>query len=46
ARLTARFGKGRTADQVTVSVTEPGQGERLLQVAPLPADAIPESWYL
>lgn len=46
ARLTARFGKGRAAERVTVSITEPGQGERLLEVAPLPAEAVPESWYL
>ena len=46
ARLTARFGKGREAEQVAVSVTDRAGVTRTLQVAPLPADEIPQNWYL
>lgn len=46
ARLTARFGKGRDAAQVTIAVTDRGGQTRTLQVAPLAADQIPENWYL
>lgn len=46
ARLTARFGKGRQADQVAVEVTERGGRKHTLHVPPLPPDQIPESWYL
>jgi tRNA-specific 2-thiouridylase len=46
ARLTARFGKGREAGQVSVTVAEPGGRTQTLKVVPLPADQIPESWYL
>jgi tRNA U34 2-thiouridine synthase MnmA/TrmU len=46
ARLTARFGQGRSADRVTVEI-HPRQGEaRTIEVAPLPPNEIPESWYL
>lgn len=46
ARLTARFGKGRDAAQVTVLLTQPNGETQTREVAPLPADGIPESWYL
>ncbi len=46
ARLTARFGQGRHADKVTVEVTDPRGGSRLLEVAPLPSNEIPSNWYL
>lgn len=46
ARLTARFGKGRESNQVSITVTERGGRTHTLKVAPLPADQIPESWYL
>ncbi len=46
ARLTARFGKGRDAPQVTVAVTDPAGHTQTLRVAPLPANEIPSQWYL
>lgn len=46
ARLTARFGKGRDADQVSMAVTDRAGRTRTLHVAPLAADQIPASWYL
>lgn len=46
ARLTARFGKGREAPQVAVSVTDTAGRTQTLDVAPLPADEIPAAWYL
>ena len=46
ARLTARFSKGRDADEVTVEVND-REGERhTLIVKPMPADEIPADWYL
>lgn len=46
AQLTARFGQGKAAEQVTVSVTRPDGAEQELTVQPLTADAIPQEWYL
>ncbi|OGI42662.1 MAG: tRNA (5-methylaminomethyl-2-thiouridylate)-methyltransferase [Candidatus Muproteobacteria bacterium RBG_16_65_31] len=46
ARLTARFGKGREAECVNVTVTDPEGKSREFQVAPLAADEIPAEWYL
>lgn len=46
ARLTARFGQGRDADQVTLAVTDRAGRTRTLRVTPLPANEIPATWYL
>jgi len=46
ARLTARFGKGREAAQVAVSVTDTAGRTQTFDVAPLPAEEIPAAWYL
>src|SRR3989344_6817566 len=46
ARLTARFGKGREAEAVTLSVTDTAGNSRELQVAPIAANDIPPEWYL
>jgi tRNA U34 2-thiouridine synthase MnmA/TrmU len=46
ARLTARFGKGREAASVHLVVTDTEGATRTLDVAPLPANEIPEDWYL
>lgn len=45
ARITARYGQGRDADSVTVSVVQDGQ-QKQLQVKPLAAEEIPEEWYI
>jgi predicted ribosome quality control (RQC) complex YloA/Tae2 family protein len=46
ARLTARFGKGRDATSVTLTVTDAQGDSREVKIAPLPADEIPPEWYL
>lgn len=46
ARLTARYSQGRDADNVEVEVTPHGAEPRLVNVAPFPADDIPEAWHI
>jgi tRNA-uridine 2-sulfurtransferase len=46
ARLTARFGKGREAGQVTVAITDLAGCTQSREVTPLPSDEIPQAWYL
>ncbi|MDH3371686.1 MAG: tRNA (5-methylaminomethyl-2-thiouridylate)-methyltransferase [Gammaproteobacteria bacterium] len=46
ARLTARFGRGREAETVTLTVTDTAGNSREWQVAPMPANVIPPEWYL
>ncbi|MBU2478438.1 MAG: tRNA (5-methylaminomethyl-2-thiouridylate)-methyltransferase, partial [Gammaproteobacteria bacterium] len=46
ARLVCRFGKGRDAEEVEVVVTDKQGATRVLNVAPLTADAIPQEWYV
>jgi tRNA-uridine 2-sulfurtransferase len=46
ARLTARFGHGRDAESVDVQVTDLTGNSQKLSVLPLPADEIPQDWYL
>lgn len=46
ARLTARFGQGREAQQVTVLAGEPDGSAQSLTVRPLTANEIPAAWYL
>ncbi len=45
ARITARYGQGRDAQEVEVKVVDKDQ-ERLLKVKPLTADEIPEAWHV
>jgi tRNA U34 2-thiouridine synthase MnmA/TrmU len=46
ARLTARFGRGRDAASVTLTVTDTEGHSRVLHVAPLAASDVPAEWYL
>ncbi len=46
ARITARYSKGHSAEQVTVAVTELDGTTRELQVVPLPPDEVAEAWHL
>jgi tRNA-specific 2-thiouridylase len=46
ARLTARFGQGRTAERVSVTVRDAAGSERVLNVRPLAPADVPPSWYL
>ena len=45
ARLTARFGRGKTAESVKVIIHFPEGGERALDVAPYPP-TVPVEWYV
>ena len=42
-RILARYGQGRDADRVTVTI-KTGNEESEIQVKPLPADQIPREW--
>nr|VFJ54619.1 MAG: tRNA U34 2-thiouridine synthase MnmA/TrmU, contains the PP-loop ATPase domain [Candidatus Kentron sp. DK] len=46
ARLTARFGKGRDAERVTVRIARPDGEAQSLEVTPMPPGEIPAIWYL
>ena len=44
ARITGRYGKGRTAEQVTVEATFPEGRVQILEVAPMPPNEIQQEW--
>lgn len=46
ARIMARFGKGKTAEQVTAEITKPKQEPYEIQVVPMPPSQIEKSWYI
>ena len=46
ARLVARYGKGRSADEVELELMDPEGNRSTLRVKPLPAHEIPQDWYL
>jgi tRNA-specific 2-thiouridylase len=46
ARITARYGQGRTAEQVDVNIADKDGSERTIQVKPFGADEIPQEWYI
>ena len=46
ARLTARFGQGKHAEQVDVTIKPVDTDARIQTVQPLTAETIPEEWYL
>lgn len=46
ARIIARFSQGRHETRVKIQLFHPDQESRELDVAPLPADEIPDSWYI
>jgi tRNA U34 2-thiouridine synthase MnmA/TrmU len=46
ARITARFGQGREAEQVEVAITDTDGLERVVSVPPLPEAEIPKGWYI
>ena len=46
AQLTARFGKGREAERVTVEITDAAGNKHNREVRPLRANEIPVAWYL
>jgi hypothetical protein len=46
ARLTARFSKGRDAENVTVEINDNCGPVRTIDVTPMSAEDIPQDWYL
>jgi hypothetical protein len=46
ARLVARFGQGREAEQVEITVRQIDGSERNIHVVPFAVDEIPQEWYL
>jgi len=46
ASILARYSQGRAAEAVTVEVRAPDGVSREVQVAPIPADDIPEDWHV
>lgn len=46
ARLIARFSKGKDAERVQIEVTDEQGAIRMLDVAPLSGDDVPQTWYL
>ncbi|MDP2902954.1 MAG: tRNA (5-methylaminomethyl-2-thiouridylate)-methyltransferase [Methylovulum sp.] len=46
ARITARFGQGREAQQVEVAVVDKDGMERIVAVSPLPQAELPKAWYI
>jgi hypothetical protein len=46
ARITARYGQGRDAEQVDIKVMHTDGSERTLQVKPLNIEEIPQEWYV
>jgi tRNA U34 2-thiouridine synthase MnmA/TrmU len=46
ARLTARFGRGKNADEVTIEATFTDGSVKELKVEPLPPSELQEEWYV
>ena len=46
AQIVARYGQGRSAEQVDVSVRDLAGNESTLQVKPLAADELPKEWFV
>jgi tRNA-specific 2-thiouridylase len=46
ARITARFGHGKTADQVEIEASFTDGSSKLLKVEPLPPDQLLNDWYV
>jgi tRNA-specific 2-thiouridylase len=46
AAITARYGQGRDAEQVDIRITGKDGSARTIQVRPMPADQIPEAWFV
>ncbi len=46
ARVTARFGQGKHADEATMVYNPPGEPPQTLKIKPLSSDEIPQEWYV
>lgn len=46
ARITARFGQGREAEQVDVAILDKAGIERVITVTPIAKEEFPKEWYI
>ena len=46
ASITARYGQGRHADQVDMTIRDKDGSERIIQVKPLAGEQLPEDWVI
>ncbi|MCX4187583.1 tRNA (5-methylaminomethyl-2-thiouridylate)-methyltransferase [Methylophaga sp. OBS4] len=46
ASIVARFGQGRSADEVELDIAVPQQGNLQIKTRPLPAEAVQQEWYV
>ena len=46
ARIAARYSQGRTAESLTVSITDKQGQSKEIDVVPMPPNKIPENWYI
>lgn len=46
ARILARYGQGRNADEVSIKVKQPDMEENVLNVTPMPGAEIKQSWHV
>ena len=46
ARICARYGRGRDAEEVEARITPRGGTPYTVAIRPMPADEIPREWYL
>lgn len=46
AGIVARFGQGRSADEVELDINIPDQGHQQIKTTPLAADAVLQEWYV
>ena len=45
-QITARYGQGRDAESVDITLRDQQGNERIIQVKPLAANEIPEEWFI
>lgn len=46
ARITARYGAGREAERVAIEIHHQSGSEQIIEVTPLPSEAVAEEWYI
>ncbi len=46
AKITARYGQGRDAEMVSVTIRDKDSSEKTIEVAPFKADDIPQEWFV
>jgi tRNA-specific 2-thiouridylase len=46
ARITARYGQGREADQVDINIMDKDGSQRSVRVSPMAPDAMPKEWFV